>query len=151
MLNQAGERVRVGKPRIQELKELADPEVIIKGKPDNPLRLRDPVSIGSQFDEKIATNMRIGDSFEAVAQAKKGVDTLEQVRTAYSKQKIDAGALPERFSKAMDLIKKSNLPSHPDPTALRNFNNNLQQLGFADLDTFGKALSGQFESLKYAK
>ncbi len=151
MLNQAGERVRVGKPRIQELKELADPEVIIKGKPDNPLRLRDPVSIGSQFDEKIATNMRRGDSFEAVAQAKKGVETLEKVRTAYSKQKMDAGVLPERFSKAMNLIKKSNLPSHPDPATLRNFNDNLQQLGFADLDTFGKALSGQFESLKYAK
>ena len=148
VINEVGERVRVGKPRIQELKEIASGKVDLPGQ---PVRLRDPASIGSQFDEKIAGNLRRGDPFEAVAQAQKGVDTLDAVRKAYDAQGIAAGSLPDNFGSAMDLIRASNLPAKPDANALAALQQGLEELGFANLDTFGKALSSQFESLKFAR
>lgn len=142
------EWIRVEKPRIEELKDIAARDA---GIPKEPIRLRDPPSIGQQFDEKIHNNLRRGDLPEAVAQAQKGVETLETVRKAYDKQGLDAGALPSRFQEAMDVIARSDLPHNPDTRSLIDLEEKLGRLGFANVDEFGKSLSGQFESLKLAK
>lgn len=142
-----GERVR-GTPRIEELKNIASGKA---GVPESPLQLRDPGAIGQQFDEKIAGNLRRGDTFEAVAQAQKGVDTLDAVRKAYDVQGLKAGELPERLSDAMVLIRASNLPAKPNAHELAALQEGLENLGFSNLDEFGKSLAGQFDSLKLAK
>jgi hypothetical protein len=142
-----GQKVR-GTPRIEELKDIASGKA---GVLENPLRLRDPGAIGQQFDEKIAGNLRRGDPFEAVAQAQKGVSTLDAVRKAYDAQGLKAGELPERLSDAMALIRASNLPAKPNAHELAALQEGLENLGFSSLDEFGKSLSGQFDSLKLAQ
>ncbi len=142
-----GQRVR-GTPRIYQTFSSSSGKT---GIPETPLRLRDPSAIGQQFDEKIAGNLRRGDPFEAVAQAQKGVSTLDAVRKAYDAQGLQAGALPDRLSDAMSLIRASNLPAKPSAHELAALQEGLENLGFSSLDEFGKSLAGQFDSLKLAK
>ncbi len=54
--------------------------------PSQPIKLADPQGLAQQFHEKVTGNLRRGDPFEAIAQAQKGVDTLDSVRTAYAVQ-----------------------------------------------------------------
>jgi hypothetical protein len=150
-----GEVAGTGTTRIAELKEIAhNADDIAAGKlppPSQPIKLADPQGLAQQFHEKVTGNLRRGDPFEAIAQAQKGVDTLDSVRTAYAVQSIPTGELPGNLRQAMDLVKGSNLPSHPDAAVLHTLEGRLERLGFSDLGDFSHKLSSQFEGLKWAQ
>ena len=150
-----GEVAGTGTTRIAELKEIAhNADDIAAGKlppPSQPIKLADPQGLAQQFHEKVTGNLRRGDPFEAIAQAQKGVDTLDTVRTAYGAQNIPTGELPGNLRQAMDLVKGSNLPSHPDAAVLHTLEGRLERLGFSDLGDFSHKLSSQFEGLKWAQ
>ncbi len=150
-----GEAGGTGTTRIAELKDIAhNADDIAAGKlppPSQPIKLADPQGLAQQFHEKVTGNLRRGDPFEAIAQAQKGVDTLDTVRTAYGAQNIPAGELPGNLRQAMDLVKGSNLPSHPDAAVLHTLEGKLEGLGFTDLGDFSHKLSSQFEGLKWAQ
>ena len=117
--------------------------------PSQPITLADPQGLAQQFHEKVTGNLRRGDPFEAIAQAQKGVDTLDTVRKAYGAQNIPAGELPGNLRQAMDLVKGSNLPVHPDAAVLHTLEGKLERLGFTDIGDFSEKLSSQFEGLKW--
>lgn len=150
-----GEEAGTGTTRIAELKEIAaKAKDIAEGKlpvPSQPIKLADPQGLAQQFHEKVTGNLRRGDPFEAIAQAQKGVDTLDKVRKAYGAQNIPAGELPGNLRQAMDLVKGSNLPSHPDAAVLHTLEGKLEGLGFSDIGDFSQKLSSQFEALKWAQ
>jgi hypothetical protein len=141
-----GEVGGTGTTRIAELKDIASGKV---APPSQPIKLADPQGLAQQFHEKVAGNLRRGDPFEAIAQAQKGVDTLDSVRKAYGAQNIPAGELPGNLRQAMDLVKGSNLPVNPDAAVLHTLEGKLERLGFSDLGDFSEKLSGQFEGLKW--
>jgi len=114
------------------------------------VRLADPPALAQQYHEKITGNLRRGDPFEAIGQAEKGVDTFDAARAAYGRQNFSIGRLPDNLRKAMDLVKASNLPAHPDAAMLHRFEDNLGRLGFSGLDDFSQKLCSQFEGLKWA-
>lgn len=150
-----GEAGGTGTTRIAELKEIAhNADDIAAGKvapPAQPIKLADPQGLAQQFHEKVTGNLRRGDPFEAIAQAQKGVDTLDTVRTAYGAQNIPTGELPGNLRQAMDLVKDSNLPMNPDAAALHALEGKLEGLGFSDIGDFSQKLSSQFEGLKWAQ
>ncbi|MDP1583265.1 MAG: hypothetical protein Q8M18_07540, partial [Bradyrhizobium sp.] len=92
-----GEAGGTGTTRIAELKDIASGKVPV---PSQPIKLADPQGLAQQFHEKVAGNLRRGDPFEAIAQAQKGVDTLDSVRKAYGAQNIPAGELPGNLRQA---------------------------------------------------
>ncbi|MFH1341895.1 MAG: hypothetical protein ABIL01_11935, partial [Pseudomonadota bacterium] len=141
-----GEVGGTGTTRIAELKDIASGKAPV---PSQPVKLADPQGLAQQFHEKVTGNLRRGDPFEAIAQAQKGVDTLDTVRTAYGAQNIPAGTLPGNLRQAMDLVKSSNLPAHPDAAVLHTLEGRLEGLGFSDLGDFSHKLSSQFEGLKW--
>jgi hypothetical protein len=145
-----GRRIRVDKPTVAELKEIADnPDFVMKsGQP--AVKLKDPDYFGDMFNEKIQTNLRKGNSYEAIAQAKKGVETLDKVRSAYQKQGLGVGEVSDELKQAMTLIQKSELDVIPDPAELAKLNKDLNALGIRGLDDFGRKLGGQLKSLKLA-
>ncbi|MDP1869694.1 MAG: hypothetical protein Q8L13_25565 [Bradyrhizobium sp.] len=142
-----GEVGGTGTTRIAELKDIASGKV---APPSQPIKLADPQGLAQQFHEKVTGNLRRGDPFEAIAQAQKGIDTLDSVRTAYGAQNIPAGELPGNLRQAMDLVKSSNLPVHPDAAVLHTLEGRLERLGFTDLGDFSHKLSSQFEGLKWS-
>jgi hypothetical protein len=150
-----GRRTQLDKPRIAELKDIAGKaKDIADGKvplPKDKVRLADPQGFAQQFHEKVTGNLRRGDPFEAIAQAKKGVDTLDTVRAAYDVQKIATGDLPDNLRQAMDLVKQSNLPRLPDAAALSRLEADLGRLGYSGIDDFSEKLTFQFERLKWSQ
>ncbi|MDO8399123.1 MAG: hypothetical protein Q7T45_15020 [Bradyrhizobium sp.] len=141
-----GEVGGTGTTRIAELKDIASGKVPV---PSQPVKLADPQGLAQQFHEKVTGNLRRGDPFEAIAQAQKGVDTLDSVRKAYGAQNIPAGEVPGNLRQAMDIVKSSNLPVHPDAAVLHTLEGKLERLGFSDLGDFSQKLSSQFEGLKW--
>ena len=71
------------------------------------------------------------------------------MRTAYGAQNIPAGERPGKLRQAMDLVKSSNLPVHPDAAVLHTLEGRLERLGFTDIGDFSEKLSSQFEGLKW--
>lgn len=142
-----GRRTQTAQPRIADLKDIASGKV---PPPAQPVKLADPQALAQQFRDKVDGNLRRGDPFEAIAQAQKGVDTLDTVRKAYTTQGLPAGELPGNLRQAMDLVKQSNLPVHPDAGTLHRLENDLGRLGFSGLDDFSHKLSSQFEGLKWS-
>ena len=135
-----------------KLKEIADDPFHGFKPGKGTVKLEDPGGFGEMFQKKVDLEMGRGNPYEAIAQAKKGVETLDKVRSAYVKQGLDVGRVPDNFSKAMDLIGRSDLPVHPDPATLARLNGQLNDLGFkGGLSDFSHKMSGQFESLKFAK
>ena len=135
-----------------KLKKIADDPLHGFKPGGETVKLEDPGGFGEMFREKVDIEVRRGNPYEAVAQAKKGVETLDKVRAAYVKQGLEVGKLPDNFTNAMELIEKSNLPVHPDPSDLARLNKDLGDLGFkGGLSDFSGKLGGQFESLKFAK
>lgn len=143
-----GEAAGTGTTRIAELKDIASGKAPV---PSQPVKLADPQGLAQQFHEKVTGNLRRGDPFEAIAQAQKGVDTLDTVRQAYGAQNIPAGELPGNLRQAMDLVKSSNLPAHPDAAVLHTLEGRLERLGFSDIGDFSQKISSQFEGLKWAQ
>ncbi len=147
-------------------KQTVDPQDItaskLKSIADDPLhgfkpgketvKLEDPAGFGEMFKQKVDLEVGRGNPYEGIAQAKKGVETLDKVRSGYIKQGLKVGKLPDNMSKAMDLIAKSDLPVHPDPKVLAVLNKDLSDLGFkGGLSDFSNKMGGQFESLKFAE
>jgi hypothetical protein len=143
-----GRRTQIGAPRIAELKDIASGRI---APPTQPMKLADPQALAQQFHEKVTGNLRRGDPFEAIAQAKKGVETLDAVRKAYDVQKLPIGDMPANLRGAMDAVARSNLPAHADAAALAAFEDTLRNHGFRSLEDFSGKLSSQFEALKWAK
>ncbi|KAA5595977.1 hypothetical protein [Blastochloris sulfoviridis] len=150
-----GRRTQIETPRIAELKDIASKaDDIAAGRippPAQPVRLADPQALAQQFHEKVTGNLRRGDPFEAIAQAKKGVETLDAVHKAYGAQRLPIGELPANLRSAMDAVAKSNLPAQADAAALAAFEDTLRGHGFRSLEDFSGKLSSQFEALKWAK
>jgi hypothetical protein len=150
-----GRRTQLDKPRIAELKDIAGKaKDIADGKlppPPQKVTLADPQGFAQQFHEKVTGNLRRGDPFEAIAQAKKGIETLDTVRTAYDAQKIAVSELPANLRQAMDLVKESNLPRLPDAAALGRLEADLGRLGYSGIDDFSEKLTFQFERLKWSQ
>jgi len=84
---------------------------------------------------------------EGLVQMKKGVETLEKVRTSYQKQEYRVGELPENVKQAMEIVKAVNGTSRTDVDAVLR---NLQEHGFRNPVEMGRTMQGQMESLKLA-
>ncbi|PKN63196.1 MAG: hypothetical protein CVU57_20660 [Deltaproteobacteria bacterium HGW-Deltaproteobacteria-15] len=85
---------------------------------------------------------------EGLAQMKKGVETLETVRSSYQKQGYHVGDLPKNFQQASEIVKAVNGTSRTDVDGVIR---NLQEHGFRSPIEFADNLKGQTESLKWAK
>ena len=147
-----GQRIQLGEARIADLKHIASEAA--KGNPPpvgGRVTLADPDGLADMFRAKIDGQLSRGDPFEAIAQAHKGVETLDTVRNAYGAQGIPTGTIPAPLRKAMDLVAESGLPAHADANALRVLENKLGGLGFGGIDDFGQQLASQFGALKWAK
>lgn len=112
-------------------------------------KLNDPDGLGSMFEEKVDVYVRNGNAPEALAQAKKAVETLDKVREGYSKN-YDIGNLPTRLKNAMDIVSESKSDLSATPEYMKNIDNKLKEQGFRDIGDFMDKLSGQFASLKWA-
>jgi hypothetical protein len=147
-----GQRIQLGEARVADLKHIASEAA--KGNPPpvgGRVTLSDPDGLADMFRSKIGGQVSRGDPFEAIAQAQKGVETLDTVRKAYGAQGIPTGAIPPPLRKAMDLVAESRLPAHADSHALRALESQLGGLGFGGIDDFGQKLASQFGALKWAK
>jgi hypothetical protein len=147
-----GQRIQLGEARVADLKHIASEAA--KGNPPPAgarLTLSDPDGLADMFRSKIGGQLARGDPFEAIAQAQKGVETLDTVRKAYGAQGISTGAIPDPLRQAMDLVAAARLPAHADATALRTLENQLGGLGFGGIDDFGQKLASQFGALKWAR
>ncbi len=138
----------LGLTRIEELKGIASGKMPV---PQTPVLLHDAQGLGLQYQEKITGNLMRGDSFEAIAQAKKGIETLESVQAAYTAQGIDTGWASESFQQAARLIRDANLPAVPDASALQKLHSQLSALGVHGIGDFSNKLASQFSMLKFAR
>jgi hypothetical protein len=147
-----GQRIQLGEARIADLKNIASEAA--KGNPPPAgarLTLSDPDGLADMFRAKIGGQLSRGDPFEAIAQAQKGVETLDTVRKAYGAQGISIGTMPGPLREAMDLVAAARLPAHADAAALRTLEDQLGGLGFGGIDDFGQKLASQFGALKWAR
>lgn len=111
-------------------------------------RLFDSTALGNMYHEKVHASLRMGQLSEAVAQCKKGVDTLNKVRAGYDMQGLNTGNLPKSLQDGMELVKRTPVDQSATPEVLKKFNDDLQNLGFHGLEDFSNKLASQFESLK---
>ena len=124
-------------------------ESIIEKVKRGECKLNDPEGLGSMFEEKVDVYIRGGNAPEALAQAKKAVETLDKVRDGYS-DKYDIGKLPTKLKTAMDMISESKSDLSATPEYMKNIDAQLKEQGFKDIGDFMDKLSGQFASLKWA-
>jgi hypothetical protein len=127
---------------------VSDPEILGAKAGKNPIS--DPGGLGEMYREKVMGNLRKGNESEAIAQAKKAVETMEGLR-----DKVTGGfyksapPLPEKLQQAMDLIKQAPTDLKADPAALTE---SLKKLGFKKgVEDVATSMSAQFESLKWFK
>lgn len=111
-------------------------------------RLFDSTALGNMYHEKVHASLRMGQLSEAIAQCKKGVDTLNKVRHGYRIQNLDVGMLPGKLQEGMGIVKNAPVDLSATPEAMAKFNADLQRAGFRDLEDFSNKLATQFESLK---
>lgn len=111
-------------------------------------RLFDSTALGNMYHEKVHASLRMGQLSEAIAQCKKGVDTLNKVRTGYEMQNLDTGRLPDSIKKGMEIVKKAPTDQTATPEVMAKFNQELKEAGFHSLEDFSNKLASQFESLK---
>lgn len=84
---------------------------------------------------------------EGLVQMKKGLETIESVRTSYKKQGYQVGDLPENFRQAAEIVKAVNGTSRTDVDGVMR---NLQEHGFRNPVELSENMKGQIESLKLA-
>ncbi len=139
--------------KTDKLKEVSDPEIDGAKAGKNPIS--DPGGLGEMYREKMMGNLRKGNESEAIAQAKKAVETMEALHNkAAGGFYKDAPPLPEKLQQAMDLIKKAPTDVKADPAALIKALDALQpdNLKFKPgLEGFANSMSAQFEALKWFK
>ncbi|TWI66927.1 hypothetical protein LZ24_02826 [Desulfobotulus alkaliphilus] len=93
-------------------------------------------------------NLRQMHTAEGLAQMKKGVETLETLRSSYQNQGYRVGELPKNFRQASEIVKGVTGTSRTDVDAVTR---NLQEHGFRSPTEFAENLRGQTESLKFAQ
>ena len=112
-------------------------------------QLNDPQGLGNMFEEKVDIYTRDGNAPEALAQAKKAVTALNDVRDGYSKN-YDIGNLPTRLKNGMEIISETKSDMSATPEYMQNVEKQLKEQGFKDIGDFMDKVSGQFASLKWA-
>ncbi len=117
------------------------------GTPDKPSKLDDPRALADMYQEKADVYLRQGNRAEAIAQIKKGVHTLDEVRSGYEKQGLDVGELPSNVSEGMKIINKAKVDHRANPAEVES---KLRDAGFDGIEDFNKKLGGQIESMKFA-
>jgi hypothetical protein len=111
-------------------------------------RLIDSTALGNMYHEKVHASLRMNQLSEAIAQCKKGVDTLDKVRKGYQMQNLPIGKLPKSIQDGMELVKSAPTDRTATPQAMAEFNTKLKDLGFHDLEDFSNKLASQFQALK---
>lgn len=115
-------------------------------------RLQDPDAIGQMDFEKAHASLRRGNVPEAVAQAKKGVSSLRDVRAGYEQAGMDVGELPGNLQRAMDVIQQTPVDHNASPEAMAAMNEELARLDFpGGVEQVTQAISAQFSALKWAR
>lgn len=111
-------------------------------------RLFDSTALGNMYHEKVHASLRAGQLSEAIAQAKKSVDTLNKVRHGYRIQNLDVGQLHPSIQQGMGIVKMAPTDLTATPAAMAKFNQQLKDAGFRDLEDFSNKLASNFEALK---
>jgi hypothetical protein len=112
-------------------------------------KLKDPGSLGQTYETKTAN---AGDDFgDAVKQTQKGIKTLTGVRGGYQQQGYNVGNLPPKFQNAANAINSYPTNGTATPAQTEALNNALKQNGFRSIQHFTSSMSGQMQSLKWAR
>ncbi|WP_027002733.1 hypothetical protein [Hugenholtzia roseola] len=99
-------------------------------------KLYDPKGMGEMYKEKVLTNFEQPNHpshvqhSEAVAQAQKGVKTLEKVREGYAKQDIEMPEIDPKTKAGMEAVKKYPTDMEFDPQKSFEFTQEMNKLGF---------------------
>jgi hypothetical protein len=134
--------------RIQKKDDAGEPHPNILDVKEGGGTLDDPRALADQYHEKADLYLRQGNEAEAIAQIKKGVDTLEKVRSGYEQQGLDVGKLPEDIQDGMKIISDAKVDHRADPAFVER---ELHKAGFDGIDDFNRKLGGQIESMKFAQ
>lgn len=127
-------------------KTIIRPNII--GVEEGKSRLIDATALGNMYHEKVHASLRMNQLSEAIAQCKKGVDTLEKVRKGYDMQNLPTGQLPASLQKGMEIVRNAPTDKNATPEAMQKFNDDLKAANFHSLEDFSNKLASQFESLK---
>jgi len=119
-------------------------------------RLLDPEGVGTMYKTKVGDAVDHYGEPEGYAQARKACEMLKEVQHGYSADPSDGGmgydigTPPKNFTQAMDeVIKAGGKPW--DKAVIQQANENLQKLGYKDINDFTDALSNQFGALRIAR
>ncbi|NQE45270.1 hypothetical protein C5S31_04510 [ANME-1 cluster archaeon GoMg2] len=141
VLNKSGDQ-------IQKKDDAGESRANIQDVEEGGGTLDDPRALADMYHEKADVYLRQGNEAEAIAQIKKGVDTLEKVRSGYEQQGLDVGKLPADIQDGMKIISDAKVDHRADPAFVER---ELQKAGFGGIDDFNRKLSGQIESMKFAQ
>ncbi len=111
-------------------------------------RLYDSAALGNMYHEKVHASLRVGQLSEAIAQAKKSVDTLNKVRHGYRMQNLDVGHLHPNIQHGMGIVKNAPTDLSATPAAMAKFNKQMNDAGFRDLEDFSNKLASNYDALK---
>jgi hypothetical protein len=93
--------------------------------------------------------MKSGHESEAFAQAKKGANTLRDVRSGYKDgMNLDIKDLPPNLEKAMEVIDKAKVDVNATGAHLKRLNDELKSLDYSDVSEVSKDISKAFNDLK---
>jgi hypothetical protein len=158
------EASRAGSDQVHRVEEVRQADGALKrkvvvGQEESSLKrakagrgfLEDHAGEGLKWKEKVTMHLRADNKPEAVAQLKKGVVELEQIRAGYRQQDTDVGELRDSgFAKGMELVKRhGDQAAKGDVRAMADFEGGLKKLGFrGGIEDFTDKLASQYESLK---
>lgn len=111
---ETGKRTQLDEPNILKVKR-------------GEATLQDAEGMGMMYQEKVGAALRDGNKPEAIAQAKKAVDTLTHVREGYERQGYDVGTLPPKLQDAMRVLAEAKTDSRANPAEVEQ---KLRDLGF---------------------
>ncbi len=139
------------------LVEIREPNINVVERGEG--KLYDPKGLGEMYKKKVMTNFeqtkhttKVKHS-EAVAQAQKGVDTLDKVRKGYEKQKIDMPKVDAKTQAGMDIVKKYPTDVQFDSQKSFEFTQEMNKAGFKGgnpeqvMDNFSSSLADEYTKL----
>ena len=111
--------------------------------------LYDAAETGDMYKNKVVDAMKSGHESEAFAQAKKGANTLRDVRSGYKDgMNLDIKDLPPNLEKAMEVIDKAKVDVNATGAHLKRLNDELKSLDYSDVSEVSKDISKAFNDLK---
>ncbi|KAF5435154.1 hypothetical protein C5S35_11935 [Candidatus Methanophagaceae archaeon] len=114
--------------------------------------LEDARGLGDMYKGKVDSPLGQGNKPEAIAHMKKGVESLEGVRTGYKNQGYDVGTLPKNMQRGMEIIEKAHVDQRATPEHIAGVEQQLRDVGFkGGLEDFNCKLSAQIEAIKFAE